>query len=213
MVFRDRADAGRCLAARLAAYRRKHPIVYALPRGGVVVGHEVAKALNAEMDLLMVQKIGHPSAPEYAIGAVADDGDYIQDPAQIGVITRNWFLQARLVESQVARKRRKLYLSNRRPIPAAGRVAIIVDDGLSTGITMALAIHEARHQNPAKIVVAVPVAPRDVAAELRRMADDVVVLYSPRTEFGSLAPFYKRFEPVTDDKVIELIQDVLATAS
>lgn len=213
MVFRDRVDAGRRLAVRLAAYRRNHPVVYALPRGGVAVGHEIAKALNAEMDLLMIQKIGHPSAPEYAIGAVADDGDYIQDPTDIGWVSRNWFLQTRLVEAQEARRRRKLYLGNRRPVPAMGRVAIIVDDGLSTGLTMALAIHEARHQSPEKIVIAVPVAPRDVAAELRRMADDVVVLHTPLTEIGSLSPFYERFESITDEKVVKLIRDALATAS
>jgi predicted phosphoribosyltransferase len=213
MVFRDRVDAGRRLAVRLAYYQRDNPIVYALPRGGVVVGHEVAKALNAELDLLMIQKIGHPSAPEYAIGAVADDGDYIQDPTDIGVVSRNWFLQTRLVEEQEARRRRKLYLGRRRPVPATGRVAIIVDDGLSTGLTVALAIHEARHQDPAKIVVAVPVAPRDVAAELRHMVDDVIVLHAPLAEIGSLSPFYERFESVTDEKVIKLIRDALATAS
>src|SRR5262245_36887263 len=112
MVFRDREDAGRRLAVALTQYRRKHAVVYALPRGGVVVGHEIAKTLNADLDLIMVQKIGHPSAPDYAIGAVADDGDYLQDPNEIGLISRNWFLQARLVKRQEARRRRKLYLSN-----------------------------------------------------------------------------------------------------
>src|SRR5262245_47959672 len=112
MVFRNRVDAGRRLAARLAACRTKRPVVYAIPRGGVVVAHEIAKALDADLDLVMVRKIGHPSAPEYAVGAVADDGDYIQEPNQIGVISKNWFLQARLVGAQQARRRRKLYLAN-----------------------------------------------------------------------------------------------------
>jgi len=206
MIFRDRVDAGRKLAGALASFRGQNAVVYALPRGGVVLGVEVAKSLGALLDLIVVRKIGHPDNPEYAVAAVADDGHVAANRAETDMIDRNWFDIARRTQMAEACRRRDHYLAGRTPVSAEGKIAIIVDDGLATGLTMSLAVREARHRNPSKIVIAVPVAPSETIAELRQIADEIVVLHLPEHGFRAIGAFYLDFPQLTDAEVVELMR-------
>jgi predicted phosphoribosyltransferase len=209
VIFRDRVDAGKKLAIALASYKADRPVVYALPRGGVVLGTEIARSLEAPLDLIIVRKVGHPFSPEYAIAAVAEDGHTVLNQLEVDTVDKEWFEENVEIERREARRRRERYTRGRDPIAADDRVAIIVDDGLATGLTMFAAIQEIRHSSPRKIVVAVPVAPPQTVQELKRVADDVVVLYVT-ANFGAIGSFYSRFDQVSDEEVIELLHEVHA---
>ena len=204
MIFEDRTDAGRQLARALISYRGRDPVVYALPRGGVVVGAEIACALDATLDLVITRKVGHPMAPEYAIAAVSEDGDTVTNPTEIASVDRRWFQQQVSIQQREAQRRRQLYMRDRKPVSGRNKVAIIVDDGVATGLTMFAAIEEVRRRGPCRIVVAVPVAPPDTVRKLKLLADEVVVLYSPE-EFMSIGSFYARFDQVGDSEVIAIL--------
>ena len=203
-MFQDRSDAGKKLAEALIAYRGHDVVVYALPRGGVVLGVEVARTLKAPLDLIVVRKIGHPLQPEYAIGAVAEDGYLLVNPDEIAGLDRLWFDRAAGAELEEARRRRKVFLQGRGPIAVKQKIAIIVDDGLATGLTMFAAIHEIRKRHPQKLVVAVPVAAYETAEKLRSVVDDLVVLHIPQW-MGAIGAFYERFDQVSDDEVVALM--------
>ncbi|MBI4657329.1 MAG: phosphoribosyl transferase [Verrucomicrobia bacterium] len=205
MIFKDRADAGRKLAQALVSYKGQDAIVYALPRGGVVLGAEIARVLDAPLDLIVVRKVGHPHSPEYAIAAVAEDGHAVVNRLEVNSIDKKWFDERVRVEQQEARRRRELYTRGRDPIPAKDKVAIIVDDGLATGLTMFAAIQEIRHFLPKKVVVAVPVAPPRTVQELKRIVDDVIALYVT-DDFGAIGSFYLHFAQVSDEEVIDLLK-------
>jgi predicted phosphoribosyltransferase len=201
VIFRDRVDAGRKLAQALSRYRQQDVVIYALPPGGVVLGAEIARSLDAPLDLIIVRKIGHPFSPEYAIAAVAEDGHTVVNEAEVVTVDKEWFEENVEIERQEARRRRVLYTRGRAPVFTTGKVAIIVDDGLATGLTMFGAIQEIRHSNPRKIVVAVPVGPPQTVQELKKIVDDVVVLYVT-ANFGAIGSYYSRFDQVSDDEVI-----------
>jgi len=213
VIFKDRVDAGRRLAKALISFRGEDVVVLALPRGGVVLGAEIAKALDAKLDLIVVRKIGHPCGPEYAIGAIAADGHTVENPREVRAIDQDWLAAARRSQQDEARRRQELYLGSSAPEPAKGKIAIIVDDGLATGLTMSLAVHEARHQNPSKVVIAVPVAPPETIAELRTLADEIVVLYVPENGFGAIGEFYSDFAQVSDTEVVNLMKPFLREAT
>ena len=207
-MFRDRIDAGRRLAAALNRYQHQPVVVYALPRGGVVLGVEVARSLQAPLDLIVVRKIGHPLSPEYAIGAIAEDGYIVTNKAETELLDADWLRQAISEEWNEARRRRKLFLGDRNPIPVKGRIAIIVDDGLATGLTMEAAIHEIRKRQPKQVVVAVPVAAAETMRKVQSEVDDVVVLYVPEGFFGAIGAFYIDFDQVSDEEVVAMMQSV-----
>jgi predicted phosphoribosyltransferase len=209
VIFKDRVDAGRKLAEALASYKREDVVIYGLPRGGVVLGAEIARSFGAPLDLIIVRKVGHPTAPEYAIAAVAEDGHTVVNRLEVDSIDKEWFEENVRIERQEARRRRELYTRGHAPVPATGKVAIIVDDGLATGLTMFGAIQEIRHSDPEKIVVAVPVAPPQTVQALREVADDVVVLHVT-ANFGAIGSFYSLFNQVSDEEVIELMHGVPA---
>lgn len=204
-MFRDRADAGMKLADALKKYRDQNVVVYALPRGGVALGVHVARSLAAPLDLIVVRKIGHPDNPEFAIAAVAEDGHIERNSAVTRMIDSEWFEDARRTQQAEACRRRDLYLDGRDPTRADGKVAIIVDDGLATGLTMALAIREVRHRHPSKVVVAVPVGPSDAIEELRALVDEVVVLHTLYEGFYAIGAYYDDFPQVTDDEVLNFM--------
>lgn len=204
-MFVDRTDAGKRLAEALIAYKGQPVVVYALPRGGVVLGVEVARFLDAPLDLIVVRKIGHPLQPEYAIGAVAEDGYVISNPNEIARLDKDWFDGAAAAEQQEAQRRRRLFLQGRPPVAVKDKIAIIVDDGLATGLTMLAAIHETRKRGPRKVVVAVPVAAAETADKLRPEVDELVVLYIPEW-LGAIGAFYARFNQVSDDEVVALLK-------
>jgi predicted phosphoribosyltransferase len=206
MVFRDRYDAGRRLAAKLERYRAERPLILGLPRGGVVVGYEVATAMDATLDVLLVRKLGAPGAEEFAIGAIAAETTLLNAPliAELGV-------PRAYVASVVERERRELTRRERlyrgdRPVPEVkGRTVILVDDGLATGATAQAAVESVRRRGPARIVFAAPVCSPDGAAELAKVADDVVCLDCP-ADFRAVGFWYADFRPTTDAEVIECLR-------
>jgi putative phosphoribosyl transferase len=209
-MFRDRREAGRQLAQAFACYRHQPVVVYALPRGSVVPAFEIARFLKAPMDLLVVRKIGHPASPEYAIGAVAEDGYLVTNPNETSSLDQDWLRDAATAEWREAQRRRKLFLGERDPLPAAGKTAIIVDDGLATGLTMQAAIHEVQNRHPRKVVVAVPVGAAETVAAIRSEVDDLVVLHVPHGIFGAIGSYYRNFEQLRDEEVVALMESVEA---
>jgi putative phosphoribosyl transferase len=213
MLFIDRHDAGRRLAERLLALKLKDPVVLALPRGGVPIGSEVARALAAPLDLVLVRKIGAPEQEELAVGAIAD-GDHpelVTDPRLIGllVVSREYLEATKSAALQEIRRRRRVYLGDRPPVEVVGRTAIVVDDGVATGATMLAALRATRRRGPARLVLAVPVASRDALKRLRREADTVVCLDTPAV-FYAVGQFYHAFPQLQDDEVIALLDQAPA---
>jgi predicted phosphoribosyltransferase len=205
--FRNRTDAGRQLAEKLAAYaHRPGVLVLALPRGGVPVGFEVARKLGAPLDVFLVRKLGVPGYEELAMGAVATGGvRVLNDEIVRGLgISEHEIDAAAARELQELARRQRLYRGDR-PLPdIAGRTVILVDDGLATGATMRAAIAAVRQQQPARIVVAVPTASPDTCEALKAEADDVVCAMTPEP-FLAVGHWYEDFTQTTDDEVRELL--------
>ena len=206
-MFQDRSDAGRRLAARLATYPLPRPLVLGLPRGGLPVALEVAQALGAELDVLVVRKIGAPGNPEYAIGAVGEDGVVILDHAarrQLHVTSEHVdHLAAR--ELAEVERRVQAYRGGCRRLGIAGRNVIVVDDGLATGATAAAAVTVVRHFGAAHVTLAVPVGSDEAVERLSAMADDVVCLETPRP-FYAVGQHYRDFGQVSDSEVIAILR-------
>lgn len=207
MLFRDRADAGRRLAEELTRYRDEAPLVLALPRGGVVVGYEVARALGASLDIIVARKLGAPYQPELGIGAVAPGDVRVLDDAAIHLLG----ISKAQIEQTVAEERREVerrlqcYRGDR-PLPyLGGRTVILVDDGLATGVTARAAIQAIRRQAPRRLVLAVPVCPPETAEALRPLVDDLVALSTP-PDFHAVGLWYETFAQTTDDEVIALLE-------
>ncbi|MBI5220711.1 MAG: phosphoribosyl transferase [Candidatus Liptonbacteria bacterium] len=204
MRFRDRNEAGQKLATLLTEYK-KNAVVYGLPRGGVVVAAQVARAFDLSLDLIITRKIGHPFNPEYAIAVVAEDGCTIRNESEVAQVDPDWFRRAVSAETTEAKRRREMYLGNRPRSKTNSKTAIIVDDGIATGLTLELAIQEVRHLGPERIVVAVPVAPRDAADRFARLADRFLAVEVPEVYQGAVGAYYENFEQVTDQEVIKLL--------
>lgn len=206
MRFINRSDAGRKLAKALIKYRNADAIVYALPRGGVVLGYEIAKKLDLPLDLVITRKIGHPLQKEYAVCAVAEDGDMFCDEFERTFLNKNWLRAEAEKEQREATRRRESYLEGKKPLSPKGKTAIIVDDGIATGLTMLLAIYEVRHGNPSRIVVAVPVMPSDVAKKIRQKADELIALDIPELYLGAVGAYYDEFPQIEDEQVKKLLR-------
>ena len=180
MPFVDRTDAGQQLSKALARYKDRRPVVLALPRGGVPVAAEIAAALGAPLDLILVRKIGVPFQPELAMGAVVDGGEPVivrnEDVISLSGVSEQEFNTIRDQQLAEIERRRKLYLGDRPHPPVAGRTVLVVDDGVATGATTRAALHAIRLRKPSKLVLAVPVAPTDTLEKLRGEADEVVCL-------------------------------------
>jgi predicted phosphoribosyltransferase len=204
MRYKDRADAGRRLAEALKKYKGEGVVIYALPRGGAVLGYEISRALEAPLDLVITRKIGYPGNEECAVCAVAEDGHMICDQSVAHLLDEEWLKIRAGEEMKEARRRREVYLKGREHISASGKTAIIVDDGVATGLTIILAIREIRHQNPKKIVVAVPVASTDASDRIREEADLLVALEVP-VYFQAVGAYYQSFPQLEDDEVIRLM--------
>jgi predicted phosphoribosyltransferase len=209
MSFKNRSEAGRKLAKALAAYKDQHPVILALPRGGVPVAVEVAIALHAPLDLILVRKIGVPIQPELAMGAVVDGGASIivrnEDVIRLAGIDEAEFNA--ICDSELAEieRRRQRYLGGRERINIDGKTAIVIDDGIATGATTCAALRATRMRNPKKLVLAVPVAPTDSLAALRSDADEVICL-EDHEFFGAIGSYYRNFNQIADDEVIEMLK-------
>jgi predicted phosphoribosyltransferase len=208
MPFSNRVDAGRQLAKALASYKNQKPVVLALPRGGVPVAAEIAAALDAPLDLILVRKIGVPFQPELAMGAVVDGPAPLtvrnEDVIALTGVSDKEFSAVRDQEIAEIERRRKLYLGDRAHPELAGRTAIVVDDGVATGATTRAALQAMRQRKPAKLVLAVPVAPTETLQKLRGEADDIVCL-EDYLDFGAIGLFYSDFRQTSDAEVTKLL--------
>lgn len=205
-MFRDRRDAGRRLAAALEGYRGQDVVVLALPRGGVPVAAEVADVLGAPLDLVLARKIGSPFQAELAMGAVAEGGSTVRNPDVIAMfgVDEATFLAARAAELVEIDRRRAAYLGSRQPVDLTGRVAILVDDGVATGATTRAALQAVRSKGPRRLVLATPVAPRDVVTILEADADEVICL-EPLGSVGAIGAHYLDFRQLEDNEVVHAL--------
>jgi predicted phosphoribosyltransferase len=209
MFFKDRSDAGLRLALKLSDYKDQQPAILALPRGGVPVAAEVAAALNAPLDLILVRKIGVPFQPELAMGAVSDGKAPIivrnEDVIAAAQIDDKEFQAICNEELAEIERRRIRYLGNRERIDITGRTAIVIDDGVATGATTRAALHAARARKPKRLVLAVPVAPPDAIEDLRKDADDIICLET-HGFLGAIGAYYLDFRQVSDEEVVRLLE-------
>ncbi len=204
MPFHSRSDAGRQLALALAKYQGLDVVILALPRGGVPVATEIAQALDAPLDLVLVRKIGAPVQPELAMGAVAEGAPPVtvrnEDVIAMLDVDEETFERTRMGEVAEMQRRRRAYLGGRAQTEVAGKIAIVVDDGVATGATTRAAVRAVRARAPKKLVLAVPVADAAVLATLRHEADEVVCL-DDHLVWGAIGPCYEDFRQVSDAEV------------
>ncbi len=208
----DRTEAGRALARALSRYRgRDDVLVLALPRGGVPVAFEVAEAFGAPLDLMLVRKLGAPQQPELAMGAIASGGARVLNPDVIGVLRIGDTTIERVAarETQELERRERTYRGERPSPPVEGKCVILVDDGVATGATMRAAVAALRQRKPARIVIAVPVAPPDTVDVLRGEADEVVCLETPEP-FIAIGRWYGAFPQLSDQEVKDLLAQAWA---
>jgi putative phosphoribosyl transferase len=208
-IFENRNEAGKALANALAAKKLVDPVVLALPRGGVPVAAEVAKALKAPLDLVMVRKIGMPWQPELAAAAIIDGQDaqivVNEDVCALAGVSPRYIDKAAKKELAEIERRARVYLKDRPRAAIAGRSAIIVDDGIATGTTMRAVIRALRRKRPKAVIVAVPVAPAHTVELLRGEVDDIVCLATPKPFYG-VGPYYADFHQVPDEEVIAFLK-------
>jgi predicted phosphoribosyltransferase len=206
-IFEDRRDAGQQLAARLMSYREQDPIVLALPRGGVVVGFEIAEALHAPLDVLVARKLGAPGQPELGIGAIALGGVIVLDEFAVRYLGISQQELERIIaaETREMERRLQLYRGNHPALNVENKTAILVDDGLATGVTARAAICSLRQLHPRRIVLAVPVCAPQTTEAIRPEVDDLVCLLQPE-QFRAVGLWYRDFEQVSDEEVIALLQ-------
>jgi putative phosphoribosyl transferase len=208
-LFRNRSEAGRALAERVrAAVPDPHPLILALPRGGVPVAFEVARALNAELDVFLVRKLGMPGEEELALGALASGGVRVlnQDLISYMRVPDDVLEELTRREQQELERREQMYRKGRPAASVAGRTVVLIDDGLATGASMLAASRALRPQGAAKIVVAVPVASRQTCDDFRREVDEIICLATPHP-FGAVGIWYEDFAQISDQQVRTLLEE------
>ncbi len=207
VLFENRGDAGRRLAERLRAIPFKDPLVLGIPRGGVEVGAPLARALGAELEVVLSRKLRAPDQPELAIGAVSESGVvYLNSHGHaLGEAGAAYVEHERRKQIAEIEHRRARFRTTRTRAPVANRSVIVTDDGIATGSTMIAALHTLRAEGAAEITVAVPVAPRDRLAQIAELSDRVACLHVPDV-FQAIGPFYRDFDQVPDDRVADLLE-------
>lgn len=208
MLFRNREHAAALLAKRLAQYRAQKPLVLGIPRGAVPMAKVIADALNGELDVVLVHKLGAPGQPELAIGAVDEEGRlYLSDSVAEWEISSKYIDQEKREQLQTLRRRRAQYTPFRSPINPSGRTVIVVDNGIATGATMIAALRSVREQHPAKLVAAVAVLPAATLRRLKKYVDEVVYLDAPEN-FFAVGQYFEDFSQVTDEQVVAILESV-----
>ena len=205
-LFHDRSAAAELLVSRLLQYRGQKPLILGIPRGAMPMAKAIADALDGDLDVLLVRKLGAPGNPEMAIGAVDESGEVYLVPhlSYLGITSRH--IEDEIREALgVLQFRRRVYTPRRGPMDPSGRVVIVVDDGCATGATLVAALRSVQAKNPGKLVAAVAVASFDALQAVRRQADEVVCLATPEP-FAAVGRFFDNFSPVTDDEVRKILQ-------
>lgn len=207
LFFRDRRDAGRQLCRLLEKYKGKDIVVYALPRGGIIPGEEIANYFSVPLDLILAHKLGHPYQPEYAVAALSESGHIVGNSYELDSLGKAWLDREKERQMEEIRKKRKMYFRGQKEIPLQGKIAIIVDDGIATGLTLQVGIMELKDRHPQKIVAAVPVAPKTIANLLKTIVDDFVAIEIPEDcrFLGSVGAYYEEFDQVEDEEVIAIL--------
>lgn len=205
-MFADRVDAGRALALKLAEYAGSDAIVYGLPRGGVITAKTVADELGLPLGVIVARKLGHPHNPEYAIGAISEDGEIALNEAEAAQAPRDWLADEMRRQLEEARRRRELFGGELTVSAAAGRTAIVVDDGIATGYTMRAALMSLHKVLPRKLIAAAPVASGHTVELLACLADAVVVVEAQDALYA-IGQYYRDFRAVEDDEVIAALRE------
>lgn len=207
MLFANRLDAAHRLTQRLQGRALEHPLVLAIPRGGVPIGAAMAQALHADLDVVLARKLRHPFHSEYAVGAVGEDGEVVwnQEALDNSSVTMDQLQQEYRHQMREIRRRRELFRQGQPPLSMSGRSVILTDDGLATGSTALAALHVIRSQNPKEIILAVPVAAPERLAMVAEHCNECICLLTP-DDFQAVAQFYEDFSEVTDEQVQRLLQ-------
>lgn len=210
MVFRNREQAARLIAERLARYRGQRPLILAIPRGAVPMGRVIARALDGELDVVLVHKLGAPGQPELAIGAVDEFGSLLLDEnaRDLGVPDSYLDEEAR-AQLEMLRRRRRAYSPVRPPVSPAGRVTVVLDDGIATGASLLAALRAVRAQGPARLIAATAVSPPDTLRHIAAAADEVVCLHTPDV-FFAVGEFFQDFSQVSDETVMAVLRESAA---
>jgi predicted phosphoribosyltransferase len=212
-MFRDREDAAHQLAKKLKGRTLRDPLVLAIPRGGVVTGAVLARDLGADLDVVLSRKLRAPESPEFAVGAISENGQVYLNPDVSGMVD---YMKDYLAEEQAHQlaeiaRRKKLFREACPQAPVADRSVIVTDDGIATGSTMIAALQGLKAQGPHEIIVAVPVAPPERLIEVRRWCDDLVCLHSPK-QFWAIGQFYFDFSPVEDEEAVAILREFAPAA-
>lgn len=204
-MFKDRAEAGQLLAKELQQYKNKKDVlVLGIPRGGIVVAYEMAKALKAPLDIIVIKKLGFPGQEELALGAAGLDDYYINEELTAGISED--YIKEHVKEKQLeVKKRYELFRGKKAIYSVKNKIVIVVDDGIATGATMIMAVQILKKQNPKKIVLAIPVAPPDTVKKLKTIADEVICLHAP-VFFMAIGQFYRDFRQVEDEEAKQYLQ-------
>ena len=207
MIYKDRHDAGRALAEKLKKYADENPVIIGIPRGGVVLGYEVAKALNAPLDIIVARKIGAPQNPELGIGAIAPGKVTILNNELVSMLSVSKQQLERIIEQETSEMNRRInvYRKGLPDLDLNNKTVIVVDDGIATGISTMAAIASIKLSKPKKIILAVPVCPSDSVNKFEENVDEFICL-NARADFYAVGQYYDNFEQTTDEEVIDLLQ-------